>query len=148
MPLINREGNLISTWFANCVIVSANGAHEDAKFSITDTKFHVPVVTLSTRDNAKLLEKLKLSFKRKINWNKYQSNAKLYTARKPYLDYLIDTSFQGVNRLFILSFEDNAHRTSCNRYFLPTVEWKNYSVMINGKILISNKIIDDCNRYK
>ena len=42
-------------------------------FAITDTKLYVPVVTLSTQDNAKLLQQLKSDFKRKINWNKYQS---------------------------------------------------------------------------
>ena len=47
--------------------------------SITDTKLHVPVVTLSTQDNAKVLEQLKSGFKRTINWNKYQS--KLSTER-------------------------------------------------------------------
>ena len=44
-----------------------------ATFSITDAKLYVPVVNLSTQDNAKLLEQLKSSFKRTINWNKYQS---------------------------------------------------------------------------
>ena len=42
-------------------------------FKITDTKIYVPVVTLSTQDNAKLLQQLKSGFSRTINWNKYQS---------------------------------------------------------------------------
>ena len=41
--------------------------------AITDGKPYVPVVTLSTQDNKKLLHQLKLGFKRKINWDKYQS---------------------------------------------------------------------------
>ena len=41
--------------------------------AIKDTKLYVPVVILSTQDNAKLLHQLKSGFKRKINWNKYQS---------------------------------------------------------------------------
>ena len=62
------------------------------KFLITDTKLYVPVITLSTQDNAKLLKKLKSSFKRTINWNKYQS--KMSTERQNnYLDYSIDPSF-------------------------------------------------------
>ena len=48
-------------------------ADQGTTFSITDTKLYVPVVTLSTQDNAKLLERLKAGFKRKINGNKYQS---------------------------------------------------------------------------
>ena len=43
---------------------SANGA---TKFEITDTKLHVPIVTLSTQDNAKLLQKLKEGFKKSIS---------------------------------------------------------------------------------
>ena len=84
---------------------------QDATLSITDSKLYVPLVTLSTKDNANLLEQLKWSFKRTINWNKYQSV--LSTKREiQYLDYLIDPSFQGVNRLFVLSFEDEAQRRS------------------------------------
>ena len=52
MPLINCEVNLILTWSPTCVISSANG---ETKFKITETKLYVPVVTLSTQDNAKLL---------------------------------------------------------------------------------------------
>ena len=42
-------------------------------FPTTDTKLYVPVVTLSTQDNAKLLQQLKSDFEKTINWNKYQS---------------------------------------------------------------------------
>ena len=54
--------------------------NQSATFSINDTKLYVPVVTLSTQDNAKLLEQLKSVFKRTINWNKYQS--RILTERK------------------------------------------------------------------
>ena len=71
MPLINCEINLILTWSANCFIVSTNAANPGARFTITKTRIYVPVVTLSTQDNAKLFLQLKPSFKRAINWNKY-----------------------------------------------------------------------------
>ena len=101
--------------------------NQGATFSITDTKLYVPVVTLSTQYHAKLLEQLKTGLKRKINWNKYQS--KISRERQnQYLDYLIDPSFQGVNRLFVLSFEYEAQRISYKRYYHPTVEIKNYHV--------------------
>ena len=70
MPLINCEVNLILTWSKDCVITNFTGA---AKFKITETKLYVPVVTLSTQDNAKLLQHLKSGYKRIINWNKYES---------------------------------------------------------------------------
>ena len=69
------------------------------KFPITDTKLYVPVVTLSTEDNAKLHKQLKSGFKRKINWNKRLSKRTMQ-APKHYEDYLIDTSLRLVNRLF------------------------------------------------
>ena len=65
IPLINCEVNLTLTWSATCVISSATG---ETKFKITETKLYVPVVTLSTQDNAKLLQQLKSGFKRTINW--------------------------------------------------------------------------------
>ena len=89
-------------------------------------------MTLSTKDNEKLLQQLKASFKITINWNKYQVERKIYT-KSQYLNHLINPSFQGVIRLFILSFEDDELRRSCKRYFLPTVEIKDYNVMIEGK---------------
>ena len=77
MPLINCEVNLILNWSASCVIVYTNVANQNATFTITETKLYVPVVTLSTQDNAKLLTQLKSDFKREINCNKYLSKPKL-----------------------------------------------------------------------
>ena len=71
MSLFNCEVNLILTWSANCVIVFPNVANQGITFTITGTKLYVPVVTLSTEDNAKLLRQLKSDFKRTTNWNKY-----------------------------------------------------------------------------
>ena len=67
-----------------------------------------------------------------MNRNKYQSKATIQT-RNQYLDYLIDPSFERVNRLFVLSFEKSAHRTAHRRYFLPIVKMKDYNVMIDEK---------------
>ena len=69
-------------------------------FAITDTKLYVPVVTLSTQDNVKLLVQLKSGFKITVNWNKYELQVSVQ-APNPYLDFLINSSFQGVNRLFV-----------------------------------------------
>ena len=69
LRLNNCEINLILTWSTDCVISSAAAA---TKFKIADTKLYVPVVTLSTQDNAKLLEQLKSGFEKAISWNKYQ----------------------------------------------------------------------------
>ena len=79
MPLINCEINLILTWSANCVIVSTNNANQNATFAMTNVRLYVPVVTLSTQENAKFLQQLKSGFKRVINWNKYFSRPELLT---------------------------------------------------------------------
>ena len=99
MPLINCEINLILTWSTNCVIITTNDANQIATFEITDTKLYVSVVTFSTQDNSKLLQQLKSGFKRVISWNKYLS-----LRRHPHLNHLVETSFQGVNRPFVLAF--------------------------------------------
>ena len=99
---INCEFNLISIWSEDCVISSATGG---TKFKITDRKLYVLVVILSPQDNAKLLEQPKSGFKRTINWNKYQEKVSTEGQNK-FLDYLIDPSFQGVNRLLVLLFEN------------------------------------------
>ena len=136
MPLINCKVNLILTWSKDCVITNSTGA---GKFKITETKLYVPVVTLLTRDNAKLLQQLKSGFKRTINWNKYESNIKTF-AQNSYLNHLINPSFQGVNRLFVLSFEDEDDRTSHSTYYLLKVEIKDYNVMIDGKNVFDQPI--------
>ena len=130
MPLINSEMKLDLNWSEKCVTVATAVANQGAKFSITDLKFLVPDVPLSTQDNAKLLEQLKSGFKRILYWNKYQS-IKLTERQNKYLDYLIYPGFQGVNRLFVLSFKDEAQRKNCKWYHLPTVEIKNYNVLID-----------------
>ena len=129
MPLINCEVNLILTWSSTCVITNSEGA---GTFAITSTKLYVPVVTLSTQENTKFLQQLKSGFKRVINWNKYLSKPELL-AQNPNLNHLVEPSFQGVNRLFVLAFENDNHRISTKRCYLPIVEIKDYNVMINGE---------------
>ena len=90
MPLINCEVSLTLTWFENCVLtdittqnaVAAQGNNparpaingpKNATFKITDTKCYVPIVTLSTQNDNKLLEQLRTGFKKTIKLNKYRS---------------------------------------------------------------------------
>ena len=106
--------------------------------TITDTNFYVPVVTLSTQDNVKLLKQLESGFKGTVNWNKYQSKVTQQISNRN-LDFLIDSSFQGVNRLFVLSFEDRRVLETYKQYFLLTVEVKHYNVIIDGRNLLINR---------
>ena len=132
MLLINCEVNLILTWSSACVLIATVNPNQAATFAITDTKLYVPVATLSTQENTKFPQQLKSGFKRVINWNKYLSKPELL-AQNPNLNHLVEPSFQGVNRLFVLAFENDDDRTSDEQYYLPTVEIKDYNIMINGE---------------
>ena len=130
MPLFNYEINLILTWSENCVLTSkaqrdkfiGTGSDENpqifeinnptnAIFKITDTKLYVPVVTLSTKDDNNFLEQFKSGFKRTIKWNKYRSEMTNQT-KTNHLNHLIDSKFTKVNRLFVLSLENEEDRIS------------------------------------
>ena len=106
MPLINCDVELILNQSAKCVIIYTNVNNQVPTFTITETNLYVPVVTLSTQDNEKLLQ-LKSGFKRKISWNKYLAKPELL-AQNANLNHLIEPSFQGVNRLFVLAFEHDS----------------------------------------
>ena len=67
-----------------------------------------------------MLQQLKSGFKRTINWNKNQSDPQKY-ARNQYLNNLVDPSFEGVNKLLVLSFENEDDKISHSNYYLPKV---------------------------
>ena len=140
--MINCEIFLTLTWTENCVLtdiatqktrnVNPNAdppvesrertdAPTNATFKITDTKLYVPVVTLSAKDDNNFLEKLKSGFKRTIKWNKYRAEMTNQT-KTNYLNYLIDPAFTKVNRLFVLSFENEKDETSFPKHYVPKVE--------------------------
>ena len=113
--------------------------NQAATVAITNTKLYVPVVTLSTEENTKFLQQLKSGIKRVINWNKYLSKLELL-AQNPNHNHLIEPSFQGVNRLFVLAFENDDDRTSDDEYYLPTVEIKDYNIITNGENVFDQPI--------
>ena len=80
-----------------------NVATTGLEFKLTDTKLHVPNVALSKENDTKLLEQLKLEFKRTIKWDKYRSQMTVQPQNNN-LNYLTDPTFTNVNRLFVLSF--------------------------------------------
>ena len=88
------------------------------------------------------MQQLKSGFKRIINWNKYQSK-KTTEAQNWYLDFFFSPSFQGVNRLFELSFENEDDRTEHTGYYLPKIEIKHSNVKIDGRNFFDQPINDD-----
>ena len=101
-------------------------------FKIKDTKLYVPEVILSAENDNKLLEQLKTGFKRTIKWNKYRSEMSNQAANNN-LNYLIDPTFTNVNRIFVLSFENENDRVSFSKYYVPKIEIKDFNVLIDGK---------------
>ena len=97
MRLINCEISLQLEWSRNCFIVAGTANNQKPIFQINDTKFYIPVVTLSNQENIKLRKQLGPGFKRTINWNKYLAKTE-NQERNRYLVCLIDPNFQEVNK--------------------------------------------------
>ena len=139
----NCEINLILTWSVNCIVSSAT---KKTKFAIIDTKLYVPVVALSTQDNIKLLKQLESGFKRTINWNKYQSKVTAQVQNR-YFDYLTGPIFQGINKLFVLQFENRTDRIVHTGYYIPKLEVKDYNVITDGRNFFDESIKNDLITY-
>ena len=144
IPTVNFEVSLALSWSATCVITSMEkrilvagqpnrgNSPTNATFKVIDTKLHIPAVTLSVENDNKLLEQLKAGFKKTIKWNKYRSEIS-NQIKNITLKYLIDPTFTTINRLFVLSFENEADRTSYSKHYLRSVEIKDFNVLIDGK---------------
>ena len=152
IPLINCEIELILTWSKNCVLAdmtTANNPPIGLEFQITDTKFSVPVVTLSKENDKKLLAQLKSGFKRTVKWNKYRSQMTIQP-QNDILNYLIDLTFTKINSLFILSFARTAtgdHRDSFSHYYVLNVRTKDFNVLIDGKSFFNMPVKDEEEAY-
>ena len=105
-------------------------------FEIKDTKLHVPVVTLSTKNDNKRLEQLKTGFKRTIKWNKYGSEMANQTKNNNW-NYLINPAINKVNRLFVLSFKNEDDRTAFSEYNTPSVEIKDFNVLTDWRSFLT-----------
>ena len=129
MLLINCKISVQLKWSRKFIIVATTTNNQNPTFQINDTKLYVPVVTLSTQENIELLKQLQSSFKRTINWNKYRAK----------------TTNQVQNRYleFVLSFKNDDDRESHKQYYLPTVEIKDYNVMINGRNFFDQPVKND-----
>ena len=118
MPLINCKVELSLKWIENCVLTTAANANK-AIFKITDAKLYVPIVTLSIEDNSKLSKLLNEGFKRPIYWNEYKviPNKIVEIAAnngEKYIRELLDSSYQGVKRLFVLAYDNTANDNDHN----------------------------------
>ena len=107
------------------------GAPTNSTF-LKDAKLYVPVVTLSIEDDNKLLEQLKTEFKRTIKWNQYRAEM-TNQDKANNLNYLINPTFNEVNRLYVLSFENEEDAKTFSKYYSPKIEIKHFNVLIMEK---------------
>ena len=138
----------------------ATGA-DSATFKITDAKLYVPIVALSPEDNAKLSKQLGEGFKRSVYWGKYKviDNTVVKISannEEKYIKKLLDSSYQGVKRLFVLDYEitanDNDHNNqvsinSFKKYILPRVKIENCDIEIDGRNFYDQSINDSIKQY-
>ena len=153
IPIINCEVELILTWPKNCILADMTPASHppgELSFKITNTKLYVPVVTLSKKDDIKLVEQLKSGWKRTIKWNKYRSQM-IVQPQNNNLSYLIDPTFTNVNKLFVLSCARNIidnDRDSFSDYYVPNVEVKDFNDLIDGKNLFNLRVKNEEEVYE
>ena len=102
MPLINYKIHLYLNWIEDCILSSAAGS---AKFEMTDAKLHVPIVTLSTKDNVNLTKNL-----RSVCSNSYQTVPAKAVNQETNIYELLSASFQGVKRLFFLAYSCRCYK--------------------------------------
>ena len=141
--MINCKVELSLTWDPGCVLTSLAG---DSAFTITDAKLYVPIVTLSIEYNVKLTKLLSEGFIRSVYWNKYKVILnKTYNVNN-YIRKLLDSSYQGVKRLFVLAYDNTGDNPvtadSRRRHFLPRVKIENYNIGIDGRNFYDQPIND------
>ena len=159
MPLVNCKIHLELNWAEDCVMLTI----ADTTFKTTNTKLCIPTVTLSSKDDVKLVKLLEEGFKRPVYLNEYQTNIESRNLDNNNLTrFPLDASFQGVRRLFVLAFNNTTVnvpnnpinntnnrvlRNSHTKYFLPRVNITNYNVLIDGRNFYDQPINDLVKQY-
>ena len=128
--------------------------NREATFEVTSTKLYVPTVTLLSKDNVNLTKQLNEGFKRSVYWNEYKSKIETKEVNASNLTrFHLDASFQGVNRLFVLAFDNTndgankVERDSHRKYFLPRVNTTYYNALIDGRNFYNQPINDQIKNY-
>ena len=135
---------------------NATGAHS-ATFKIADAKIYIPIVTLSAKDNVRLSNLLGKGFKRSIYWNKYKvtDNKIVEIAtnnEEKYIRELLDSSWQGIKRLFVLVYDNNEGDNkvsvdSFKKYSLPRFKTEYYNIKIDGRNFYDQPINELIKQY-
>ena len=150
MSIINCKIHLELYWSKNFVVSNIVGARS---FKITNSKFYVPIVTLSSKDNAKQVKLSEDGFNRPVYWNEYQTKIETRILDNSNLTrFLFNASFQGVRRLFVFALNNTdggvnkVERKHHRKYFLPRVDITNCNVLADGRNFYDQPINDAINK--
>ena len=128
--------------------------HLELNWNISSTKLYVPIVTLSINDNVNLTKQLNEGFKISVYWSEYKSRIETKETDVNNLKrFPLDACFQGVNRLFVLAYNNadgNANRVQRNshrKYFLPRVNIIKCNVLADGRNFYDQPISDQIKKY-
>ena len=156
MPLINCKVELSLNWIEKCVLTTAADANK-VTFKITNAKLYLLIATLSAEDSAELSKLLTEGFKRPVYWNKNKviDNMLVHIANhneEKYIRELLDSSCQGVKRLFVLAYDNKEGNNkvssdSFKKYFLPRGKFKNYSIKIDGSSFYDQPVNNSIKQY-
>ena len=148
MLLINCKIHLELNWIEDCILSSAG---DSGRFKITDAKLHVPVVTLSTKDNVNLAKQLSNGFKRSVYWNNFQTIPAKVLNKGANIYDLLSALFQGVKILFVLAYDatasDEAGIKNNRKCFFSRGEINNYNVLIDRRNFYDQPINDLIKQY-
>ena len=108
---------------------------------------------MSTKDSANLTRQLKERFKRSVYWNSYDTKPAAVREKGKNIYELLNASFQGVKRLFVLAYaiaangNNEAGIKNNKKYFLQRGVTKIYNVLIDGRIFYDQPINDLIKQY-
>ena len=149
MSLVNYKIKLNLTWKKECVLSTAD---DNAVIIINDTKMYVPIVTLSKEDKKDFIEQKTKGFQRSIYWNEYKTKELTENAdANVFKNINLDPSFQGVNRLFVMTCnraDGHPIRNGQQKYYLPRIDLGKYNVIIDGRNFYDNPIESDIEKYR
>lgn len=105
------------------------------RFKITDTKIYIPVVSLRSIKNGKLLRMLENGFTKTVTWNKTRIK-EVWHNMINCLDVIADPSFQGINRMFVLTFPNEDTDPARE----DTKRLESYNLSIDGRNFFNTPI--------
>ena len=149
LPLINTKLYIEINCTKHSIMSTADGV---ITLHIPKTELYVPAVTLNTANTKKVSSMLKEGFKRSVLWNEYKSKVQRVVSGTADQNtnpkrIMLDSSFQGVNRLFVAGLDTNNNKNDHTKYFLPTTEIKDYNVLIDGRNFYDQNVNDKIARY-